>query len=42
MEKRELIYERKAKLELDKNRSRQDLGTVEEVYQQAQQHICAA
>lgn len=42
MEKRELIYDGKAKRELDKNRSCQDLGTVEEAYHQAQQCICAA
>jgi len=37
-----LIYEGKAKREVDKNRCRQELGTVEEAYHQAQQRICAA
>lgn len=41
MEKKELIHEGKAKRELDKNRSRQELGTVEEACHQAQQRICA-
>jgi hypothetical protein len=42
MEERELIYEGKARRKLDKDRSREDLGTVAEPYHQAQQRICAA
>jgi hypothetical protein len=42
MEERELIHEGKARRKLDKNRSREDLGTVEEPHHQAQQRTCAA
>jgi hypothetical protein len=42
MEKGELIYEGKAKRELDNNRSRHNPGSVEEACHRAQQRICAA